>query len=61
MNTSAPRPHADADDLLRAELTELLPPPPVPDLTAERSRHLRHTVLRTALATGDAPAGRPGR
>ncbi|MFD8210209.1 CU044_5270 family protein [Streptomyces sp. NPDC059695] len=61
MNTSAPRPHTDADDLLRAELTELLPPPPVPDLTAEESRHLRHTVLRTALATGDGPAGRPVR
>ncbi|AJF64083.1 CU044_5270 family protein [Streptomyces vietnamensis] len=62
MNAFAPRPpHADADELLRAELTELLPPPPVPDLTAERNQHLRHAVLRTALAAGDGAAARPVR
>ncbi|MEU7388215.1 CU044_5270 family protein [Streptomyces tanashiensis] len=62
MNASAPRPpHADADELLRAELTELLPPPHVPDLTAERDQHLRHTVLRTALAAGDGATARPVR
>ncbi|MFH8842553.1 CU044_5270 family protein [Streptomyces sp. NPDC017868] len=62
MNASAPRPpHADADELLRTELTELLPPPPVPDLTAERNLRLRHSVLRTALATGEGAAARPAR
>ncbi|MFF0475445.1 CU044_5270 family protein [Streptomyces sp. NPDC004284] len=61
MNAFAPRPHADADALLRAELTELLPPPPVPDLTAERNQHLRHSVLRTALAAGDGATARPVR
>ncbi|MFK0216309.1 CU044_5270 family protein [Streptomyces sp. NPDC090298] len=61
MNASAPRPHADADELLRAELAELLPPPPVPEPTAERDRHLRHAVLRTALASGGGPAVRPAR
>ncbi|WP_426403180.1 CU044_5270 family protein [Streptomyces sp. R-07] len=62
MNAFAPRPpHADADELLRAELAELLPPPPVPDLTAERSQHLRHAVLRTALAAGDGATARPVR
>ncbi|MCZ0978936.1 CU044_5270 family protein [Streptomyces diastatochromogenes] len=62
MNASAPRPpHADADELLRTELTELLPPPPVPDLTAERNLHLRHSVLRTALAAGDGAPARPVR
>ncbi|MFJ7960589.1 CU044_5270 family protein [Streptomyces sp. NPDC096319] len=62
MNASTPRPHADADALLRAELTELLPPPPVPEPTAERTEHLRHTVLRTALAaSGDGATARPVR
>ncbi|MFI1660804.1 CU044_5270 family protein [Streptomyces sp. NPDC020472] len=62
MNAFAPRPpHADADELLRAELAELLPPPPVPDLTAERNQHLRHAVLRTALAAQDGAAARPVR
>ncbi|MFJ2788847.1 MULTISPECIES: CU044_5270 family protein [unclassified Streptomyces] len=61
MNAFAPRPphaqghaRAAADELLRAELTELLPPPPVP----EPAPGLRHTVLRTALA-GDGPDRRP--
>ncbi|MGW5781497.1 CU044_5270 family protein [Streptomyces sp. NPDC003863] len=62
MNAFAPRPpHADADELLRAELTELLPPPPVPEPTAERNQHLRHAVLRTALAAGDGASARPVR
>ncbi|WP_369143063.1 CU044_5270 family protein [Streptomyces sp. R44] len=61
MNTFAPRPPADADELLRAELAELLPPPPVPDLTAERNQHLRHTVLRTALAAESDTTARPVR
>ncbi|MGW8768281.1 CU044_5270 family protein [Streptomyces sp. NPDC055815] len=61
MNAFAPRPHADADELLRAELAELLPPPPVPDLTAERNQHLRHTVLRTALASEGGSTARPVR
>ncbi|MFF9851815.1 CU044_5270 family protein [Streptomyces litmocidini] len=62
MNAFAPRPpRADADELLRAELAELLPPPPVPDLTAERNQHLRHAVLRTALAGGNGTTARPAR
>ncbi|MER5206869.1 CU044_5270 family protein [Streptomyces sp. NPDC002825] len=61
MNAFAPRPHADADELLCAELAVLLPPPPVPELTAEREQHLRHAVLRTALAAGDGPTARPVR
>ncbi|MEU0405756.1 CU044_5270 family protein [Streptomyces sp. NPDC006197] len=62
MNASAPRPpRADADELLRAELAELLPPPPVPDLPVERNQHLRHAVLRTALADGDGATARPVR
>ncbi|MFF8377831.1 CU044_5270 family protein [Streptomyces sp. NPDC015661] len=61
MNAFAPRPHADAEELLRAELAELLPPPPVPDLTAERNEHLRASVLRTALAAGDGSTARPVR
>ncbi|MEF9881702.1 CU044_5270 family protein [Streptomyces sp. P9-A4] len=67
MNASAPRPphaqghpHTDADDRLRADLTELLPPAPVPDLTPERNVALRHAVLRTALAS-DGAAARPAR
>ncbi|MFI1978552.1 CU044_5270 family protein [Streptomyces wedmorensis] len=42
-------PQADADELLRSELAELLPAPPVPELTEDRDRHLRYAVLRTAL------------
>ncbi|WP_338497750.1 CU044_5270 family protein [Streptomyces sp. SJL17-4] len=67
MNASASRtPHhdrgrADADALLRAELAELLPPPPVPELAPERDRDLRHSVLRTALASGDGAGGRVSR
>ncbi|MGW1927203.1 hypothetical protein ACWCQ0_51845 [Streptomyces massasporeus] len=67
MNAFAPRtPHprkadANADALLRTELAELLPPPPVPELAPERDRELRHTVLRTALASGDGAAARPPR
>ncbi|WP_329276526.1 CU044_5270 family protein [Streptomyces sp. NBC_00691] len=68
MNAFAPRPprhretDAHADTLLRAELAELLPPPPVPELAPERNHELRHTVLRTALASDDAaPAEPPGR
>ncbi|MFB7408533.1 CU044_5270 family protein [Streptomyces sp. NPDC056202] len=67
MNAFTPRtPHhrtadARADALLRAELAELLPPPPVPELAPERDRELRHTVLRTALASGDGAAAHPAR
>ncbi|MFJ5830978.1 CU044_5270 family protein [Streptomyces sp. NPDC093089] len=62
MNAFTPRTtHADTDDLLRSELTELLPPPPVPDLTPERERHLRYAVLRTALEAGDGVGARPVR
>ncbi|MFD5371301.1 MULTISPECIES: CU044_5270 family protein [unclassified Streptomyces] len=67
MNAFTPRtPHhrtadARADALLRAELAELLPPPPVPELAPERDRELRHTVLRTALAAGDGAAAHPAR
>ncbi|MZE53666.1 hypothetical protein GTY86_20785, partial [Streptomyces sp. SID5770] len=64
MNAFTPRPPrgADADALLRAELAELLPPPPVPELTPERNLDLRHAVLRSALAAGDGgPAVRPRR
>ncbi|MFJ5140017.1 CU044_5270 family protein [Streptomyces sp. NPDC088707] len=67
MNTFTPRtPHhrkadAQADALLRAELAELLPPPPVPELAPERDRELRHTVLRTALASGDGSVAHPSR
>ncbi|MGW9441170.1 CU044_5270 family protein [Streptomyces sp. NPDC055607] len=64
MNAFTPRPPrgAGADALLRAELAELLPPPPVPELTPERNLDLRHAVLRSALAAGDGgPAARPRR
>ncbi|MFE5515760.1 CU044_5270 family protein [Streptomyces sp. NPDC056529] len=64
MNASTPRPPrgADADALLRAELAELLPPPPVPEPTPERILDLRHAVLRSALAAGDGgPAVRSRR
>ncbi|MDV5144314.1 CU044_5270 family protein [Streptomyces sp. SBC-4] len=44
-----------SDELLRGELTELLPPPPVPDLAPEREDALRYAVLRDALAAGPAP------
>ncbi|MFG3036390.1 CU044_5270 family protein [Streptomyces sp. NPDC048330] len=62
MNAFAPRtPQAGADDPLRAELAELLPPPPVPEPTPERSRQLRYDVLRSALdARDDATAGTAG-
>ncbi|WP_030215188.1 CU044_5270 family protein [Streptomyces bikiniensis] len=58
MNAFTPRPPhgADADALLRAELAELLPPPPVPDPAPERNLELRHAVLRSALAA-DGGAG----
>ncbi|MGW4727172.1 CU044_5270 family protein [Streptomyces sp. NPDC004291] len=64
MNAFTPRPPrgADADALLRAELAELLPPPPVPEPTPERNLDLRHAVLRSALAAGDGgPAVRSRR
>ncbi|WP_328945744.1 CU044_5270 family protein [Streptomyces sp. NBC_00250] len=66
MNAFAPRTprhqdHGHADAHLRAELAELLPPPPVPELAPERDRDLRHTVLRTALASGDGAGVRPPR
>ncbi|MFE0654309.1 CU044_5270 family protein [Streptomyces sp. NPDC059534] len=54
------RPQADTDDLLRAELAELLPPPPVPDLTVERNGHMRYALLRTALDAGDGAEARAG-
>ncbi|MFI6422444.1 CU044_5270 family protein [Streptomyces sp. NPDC050842] len=50
--------HSPSDELLRGELTELLPPPPVPDLAPEREHALRYAVLRDALASGPA-ARRP--
>ncbi|WP_406056409.1 CU044_5270 family protein [Streptomyces sp. NBC_01077] len=60
MNTSAPRPpHTAPDALLRAELTALLPPPPVADLTPDRDIALRHAVLRNALADGAGADTRP--
>ncbi|MFZ4301671.1 CU044_5270 family protein [Streptomyces cinereoruber] len=63
MNTFTPRPPhgADADALLRAELAELLPPPPVPELTPERNRDLRHAVLRSALAADGGAGPSPAR
>ncbi|MFE5901773.1 CU044_5270 family protein [Streptomyces sp. NPDC056488] len=64
MNAFTPRPPrgADADALLRAELAELLPPPPVPEPAPERILDLRHAVLRSALAAGDGgPAVRSRR
>ncbi|WP_435971193.1 CU044_5270 family protein [Streptomyces sp. Qhu_M48] len=60
MNTSVPRPpHSDTDALLRAELTALLPPPPVPEPTPDRNVALRHAVLRNALAAGDGEGAHP--
>ena len=54
MNASR-KTHSPTDDLLRGELAELLPPPPVPDLEAEREHALRYAVLRDALAAAPAP------
>ncbi|MGW9040589.1 hypothetical protein ACWGQ4_37210 [Streptomyces sp. NPDC055721] len=56
MNASR-KTHSPSDDLLRGELTELLPPPPVPELEPEREHALRYAVLRDAL--GAEPATRP--
>ncbi|MFD8646195.1 CU044_5270 family protein [Streptomyces zaomyceticus] len=64
MNAHAPRTphrHHHSDELLRAELAELLPPPPVPELAPDRDRDLRHTVMRTALASGSHAVDRPSR
>ncbi|MFD4376165.1 CU044_5270 family protein [Streptomyces sp. NPDC058486] len=44
MNDIDPRPQ----DALRAELTELLPPPAVPEFAAERQRELRRELLASA-------------
>ncbi|WP_282696522.1 CU044_5270 family protein [Streptomyces sp. CC208A] len=44
MNDIDPRPQ----DALRAELTELLPPPPVPEFGPERERELRRALLASA-------------
>ncbi|MET9678309.1 CU044_5270 family protein [Streptomyces sp. NPDC006482] len=56
MNTSR-TPQSPADELLRDELAELLPPPPVPDLGPEREHALRYAVLRDAL--DGRPSTRP--
>ncbi|MFE2559351.1 CU044_5270 family protein [Streptomyces sp. NPDC059352] len=56
MNTSRET-HSPLDELLRGELTELLPPPPVPEIEPDREHALRYAVLRDALAA--APATRP--
>ncbi|MFH9724557.1 CU044_5270 family protein [Streptomyces sp. NPDC017254] len=64
MNAFAPRTphqHAHTDEALRAELAELLPPPPVPPLAPDRDRDLRHTVLRAALASEGGAVARPSR
>ncbi|MFF8837954.1 CU044_5270 family protein [Streptomyces sp. NPDC015130] len=50
--------HSPSDERLRGELTELLPPPPVPEIEPEREQALRYAVLRDALAAGPA-ARRP--
>ncbi|MEU3609862.1 CU044_5270 family protein [Streptomyces sp. NPDC035033] len=44
MNDIDPRPQ----DALRAELTELLPPPPVPEFAPDRERELRRALLASA-------------
>ncbi|MFF8806351.1 CU044_5270 family protein [Streptomyces omiyaensis] len=44
MNAIDPRPQ----DALRAELTELLPPPAVPEFAPERERELRRTLMAAA-------------
>lgn len=64
MNAHAPRtPHQrdHSDEVLRAELADLLPPPPVPELAPDRDRDLRHTVMRTALASEGRAVARPSR
>ncbi|MFE1552668.1 CU044_5270 family protein [Streptomyces sp. NPDC058718] len=60
MNASR-KTHSSSDDLLRGELTELLPPPPVPELEPEREHALRYAVLRDALDSGSAARPRAPR
>ncbi|MGW1013071.1 CU044_5270 family protein [Streptomyces termitum] len=50
MNAIDPR----SQDALRAELTELLPPPPVPGFAPEREREVRRAVLAAALPSRPA-------
>ncbi|MFE6226224.1 CU044_5270 family protein [Streptomyces sp. NPDC057854] len=48
MNDIDPRPRPRSQDPLLTELTELLPPPAVPEFAPERERELRRTVMAAA-------------
>lgn len=57
MNVTPRRhPSNPSEQAERQALTELLPPPPVPDLSPEREQLLKHTVLREAALTEPASA-----